>query len=159
MVTHGGPLRDPDGTRRALTTCATTTTVSFRSCCLSGSSGCRTSRCVFLPPVPPAAHALSPCARLLPQAAVYADPASTARPGAPGAKLLAQLESVRQWDVKFRYNDRKKRALGGNGGTVAVGDDMTRHVLRMAVGMQEVGWVEVAGSQEEEMVGDALNLA
>ena len=89
-----------------------------------------TSRCVTLPPVPPAAHALSPCALLLPKATVYADPASTARPGAPGAQLLAQLESVRRWDVKFHYNDRKKRAVGGNGGTVAVGDNMAPHVRR-----------------------------
>ena len=67
---------------------------------------------------PPAARALTRAVRASPfpsllQAAVYADPASTARPGADGALMLAQLESVRQWDVKFHYNDRKKRASGG----------------------------------------------
>ena len=56
----------------------------------------------------PAAGALT---RPLPrQAYVLANPTTTAAPGATGQRLLAELEKIRQWDVKYHYNAKKRGA-------------------------------------------------
>jgi hypothetical protein len=47
------------------------------------------------------------------QAYVHANPDTTAKPGAEGQRMLAELEKIRQWDVKFHYNRKKKLAAGG----------------------------------------------
>jgi hypothetical protein len=59
------------------------------------------------------AHALTRGGALETQAYVHAHPDTTATPGAEGQRMLAELEKIRQWDVKFHYNRKKKLAVGG----------------------------------------------